>query len=592
MRVLLVCMPFASLDIPSLGLGTLKARLRDRGISCDARYFSLVFADMLGRSSYQTLSEGLPHWSLVGEWVFTKCLYGPSADPGLRYVDEILRRELRSRRAVVDVALSARSAAPALIDAALGAVAWADYDVVGFTSSNAQNVASLALARELKERHPSLLIVFGGANWQGSMGVEAHKHFPFVDFACDGEADDSFPQLLRCVEKQDRAALSSVPGIVWRDGERTVTTGTAPPFGDLDTLPLPDHSDFFSALDDAPRASGALPMLSVESSRGCWWAQTRCCRFCGLNASGRVYRTKSPKRILSELRELARRWNVSRLCLADNVVSPAFLKHVLPALVDNPLPAPLFVDVRPDITRDEVRLLGRLQAHIQPGIESLNDHALELMGKGADALENVRLLKWCRLYGVVPFWNVLHGFPGETDDDYDATLELLPSLRFLRPPESCRRVRLDRFSPFSEASGRFGFRNVEALPVYAHLYPFSRTSLDRIAGSFAYECSTPPADPSRPADLETEVEEWRAEYSHASLRLVADSDGELRLRDDRPGADGAVVRLDPLEQVLYRACDDIGERSYLQELVEDCSPPGVTPPPRWTSAWLRWSDVA
>ena len=516
MRVLLACMPFASLDLPSLGVGTLKARLRDQGIHCDARYFSLLFADMLGRSSYQNLSERVPHWSLVGEWIFTESLYGRGTDPGLHYVDEILRREPAVRQSDIEMALAARGAASALIDAALAAVAWDKYDVVGFTSSNAQNVASLALARALKERFPHLLVVFGGANWQGPMGVEAHRRFPFVDFACAGEADDSLPQLLRCLERDDRGALPSLPGVVWRHGGRTRTTGTALPFADLDALPIPDHSDFFAALDDAPRARGPLPMVSMETSRGCWWAQARCCRFCALNASGRSYRTKSPERILRELRELAGLWSTSRLCLADNVVSPAFMKTVLPALVDDPLPVPIFLDVRPDVTREQIRLLGRIHAHIQPGVESLNDHALELMGKGADALENIRLLKWCRLYGVLPFWNVLHGFPGETDGDYDSSLELLPSLRFLRPPESCRPVRLDRFSPFSEAPERFGFTHVAALPVYAHLYPFSRTSLDRMAASFAYDCSTPLADPARSADLEAEVQAWNLEYSHSS----------------------------------------------------------------------------
>jgi ribosomal peptide maturation radical SAM protein 1 len=569
MRVLLVCMPFASLDAPALGLSTLKAGLLREGMACDVRYFNVAMAERIGRSSYEAVCNRIPHWSLAGEWAFTHCLYGDEADPGTQYVDEVLRKRLGLGAATLEVVLSARAAAPALIEQALRDVAWDEYDVVGFTSSNAQNVASLALARRVKEQHPGLHVVFGGANWQGCMGLEAHKQFPFVDFACSGEADESFIELLHLLARDDRQGLDSIPGVVWRARGRTRSTGTAPPVMDLDALPVPDHGDFFRAIREGSLAGGTPPMASVESSRGCWWAGRNCCRFCALNASGRAYRTKSPQRILGELRELARTWDASHLCLTDNVVSPGFMKVVLPELARDPLPMPLFLDVRPDVTREQVRLLGRIQAIIQPGIESLNDHALEIMGKGSDALENIRLLKWCRLYGVQPYWNILHGFPGEADSDYEATLEMLPSLRFLRPPESCARFRLDRFSPFADDPQRFGLTEVRPLPVYAHLYPFSSTSLGRLAGSFAYRCGEPLSDPVLSTRLEAEVRDWKQGFSHASVRLVEGDDGALSLRDDRRGADRRVHVLDALDRLLYEACEDIAERSQLSDRVEE-----------------------
>ena len=278
------------------------------------------------------------------------------------------------------------------------------------------------------------------------------------------------------------------------------------------------------------------------------------------------------------MRELSGRWNVRRLCLVDNLVSPAFLRDVLPALARDPLPVPIFLEVRPDLSREQVRLLGRLHAQIQPGIESLSDHALGRMGKGADALENIRLLKWCRIYGVMPFWNMLYGLPGEADADYEQVRELLPSLTFLRPPQVCARVRLDRFSPFHERPGEHGFEKIVPLPAYRYLYPFDAPSLGRIAGAFAFGCDPPAVSESAEAQLRDAVDAWMTAYSHSSPRVVEREGGRFAIRDERPGSEAKVIELDAVDQLLYSACEDICRRSRLRRVVEEAFPELEVPP--------------
>lgn len=51
----------------------------------------------------------------------------------------------------------------------------------------------------LKEAGTRMKIVFGGGNWEDEMGLELHRWFPFVDNVCPGEADESFPALVRLV---------------------------------------------------------------------------------------------------------------------------------------------------------------------------------------------------------------------------------------------------------------------------------------------------------------------------------------------------------------------------------------------------------
>lgn len=563
MKVALVCMPFASVDRPALGVSTLKARLLETGSQCDVHYFSLAFAQLIGRWSYDRIAEHLPHRMLVGEWVFTGCLFADGRDPGGSYIDEILLGEWKTPQADVDVVRAARAAAPLLMSTAVSSVDWARYDIIGFSSGASQNIASLALARELKARHPSTPIVFGGANWQGVMGAELLRRFPFVDVAFSGDADDAFPAALDALRGGDTTALRAIPSAIIRTGSR-VRSPRPPSAVVMDELPMPDHGDFFRQLADSPRARGHSPSIPLETSRGCWWAERHPCGFCGLDAAERVFRTKSPPRILSELRDAAVRWPGGRLFVVDTVVSPAFLGQVLPQLAELPLPLPMYFEVRPDVTREHVKLAGRARADIQPGIESFSDHVLRLMGKGTRALENIRLLKWCKTYGVTPHWNVIYGFPGETREDYEELLELLPAISFLCPPRVCEPLSVDRYSPFHEAPDAHGFRDLGPHAPYRHLYPFSRASLTRISYSFSYRCTRECISPEQEERLHAAVREWQLNYTRRSLR-IRDGRGSFGLVDERPGAVAGQISLDPLEQLLYRRADDIATLDALRE---------------------------
>jgi len=565
-KVLLVSMPFASVERPVLALSLLKSEFLEAGIECDVQYLSVAFADLLGRAAYDRIAEYLPHFTLAGEWVFAECLYGPGQEPSESYPEAVLRSTWSADPDAIECVLSARARAPDLLSAAMSAIPWRNYDVVGFSSSNAENLAALALAKLVRERYPSAVIIFGGANWQGAMGVELLSRFPFVDMAFLGEADRSFPEVLRRLATDRDAALDDVPGLALRNSGVVRTTAPPEPVEDLDSLPTPDHADFFAALDYAPRARWLQPAAPMESSRGCWWAEGRPCGFCGLDDVQRVYRTKSPARILSELRELAFLWHGSRISLVDNVVSSGFLAEVLPQLVEDRPRLPLFFDIRPDVTREDVRRMGALQAHVQPGIESFSDHVLRLMGKGSRGLENVRLLKWCRESGVTAHWNVIRGLPGETARDYDDMLAMLPSIRFLCPPRGCGPVNLDRYSLFCQEAQSHGFHDVEPLAVYRYLYPFPERALRRIAYSFSYRRDPPGVDDQRARRLDEEVSTWEEEYSTGALWMTGDDGATVRLLDERPGAEAKDILLEGLDRLLYMSCDSIASRQALLRL--------------------------
>lgn len=268
--------------------------------------------------------------------------------------------------------------------------------------------------------------------------------------------------------------------------------------------------------------------------------------------------------MLSEIRALAQRGRGGSLELVDDVPPPAFFDRVLPQLVEDRLPVRLFCEVRPEATREHIRLLGRLGATVQPGIESLDDHVLKLVHKGSRALENVRLLLWCKTFGVRASWNLIVGFPGESDADYGRMQRLLPAIRFLEPPATCAPFRLDRFSEYAERAAEFGLHDVRPLLPYRYLYPFPEASLRKIAYSFEYTQTRDDELTAAVARVQAQVADWRSGPEPGEPRLRRDAQGGVGIHDTRVDAVAPRRRLDALEACVYTAAADIGRREELR----------------------------
>ncbi|MEI6727695.1 MAG: RiPP maturation radical SAM C-methyltransferase, partial [Actinomycetes bacterium] len=361
------------------------------------------------------------------------------------------------------------------------------------------------------------------------------------------------------------AAWPVLPGVSTRSNGRVTMDCMAEPVHDLDALPVPDFSDYFYALSEAGLRGETKPVLPVEASRGCWWGEKEPCRFCGLVDAHGAYRAKSAGRVLGELRFTAARWSAACLDLVDSVVSRSFLEEVLPELGARPLGVPLFAEVRPELTREQMALLGRAGITIQVGIESLNDHVLRLMHKGTLALENIRLLKSCSEYGVTVHWNLLYDVPGEEAADYAELAEVMPSVSYLPPPDACVPVRLDRFSTYFRDRSTYGYAEHHPAAAFRHIYPFPPEELDEIA--YGFEGTRDPAGSTiagamRHYRLQRDVRDWQRGPRGVGPRVKHD-DGRHVIEDARPDATADGLVLDPLDRLVLRASEGIASRAEL-----------------------------
>jgi ribosomal peptide maturation radical SAM protein 1 len=567
-------MPFAPLSRPSISLSLLRDGVRRRGIEAAILYGTLRLADVLGPGLYRRIQEFPDATAFLGDWLFSRALFGGpgSLDDYLRDVlgpGDGTAATLLPGGTAADVrglleALQAR--AESFLRALLDEVLSRQPAVVGFTSTFQQHVAALALAARLKRARPDLVVVFGGANCQGVMGLETIRQFPWIDFVVSGEGDLVFPDLVEAVLAGRRPGPR--PGLYVGDDVRTTpgaTPSTAELVHDLDGLPFPDYDDYVQQLRACRFAAREpiTPAIPFETARGCWWGQIRHCTFCGLNGQSMAFRKKSQSRALAEVDQLRAKYPGSELAATDNILDLGYFDAFVPGLAERPGPL-VFYEVKANLRKAQLEALARAGIRlIQPGIESLSDHVLGLMRKGVRAVQNIQLLKWCKGLGIRPAWSLLYGFPGERPEEYARMAALVPLISHLPPPQGIGRIRLDRFSPNFERSAELGFANVRPVAAYRHIYPFEDAVLASLAYYFDYDYRDGQDPEAYVGPLRAAVEAW-VERDGADTLAMVEAAGDVVVFDGRPGRRTPVLRLGGLYRRVLLACDTARTASSLE----------------------------
>lgn len=589
--VVLVLMPYARLEHPSIGLGLLKAALTRAGLSSTVLYANLLFAEEVGIDLVQLINHG-SRGDLNGEWTFAGAAFPEHVQDHsfhLSRAAQAFSQATRSplpkadvERIVLDRLHALHALAPSFVDRVARRVLASGPRIVGVSSTFEQHVASLALLRRIRELAPDVVTLIGGANCEAEMGVATVREFPWVDIAFSGEADDAIGPLCKTLLRHGRDAPSEAlpTGAIDRTRAEALThegrTVGIPPrcsVLELDPLPTPDFDDYFETLERMNFGDQVLPGLQLETSRGCWWGAIKHCTFCGLNGGNMAFRAKSPERVLQEIDELSERHGLRKFAVVDNILDMNYVETVLPRLAERG-DYRFFYETKANLRREQVRLLRDAGVlWIQPGIESLHDELLKLMDKGCSALTNIQLLKYAREFGLYVVWNFLGGFPGENDAWHAETADLLPLLHHLPPPHKAFRVRFDRFSVYQREPERFGLRLVP-FDSYRDVFPVSPEGLADLAyflkdagdahethDSLRIETVEPPGI----AALQEAVRVWQKAAGHFEPALLTmDDEGDaVTLFDTRPCAPERRVRLEGLSAELYRRMEPSLPRARL-----------------------------
>ncbi|BCA55293.1 putative Radical SAM protein [Nitrospira sp. KM1] len=512
-RVALVNMPFSYSKYPSIQLGALSALLKSQGIPVDCHHLNVRFAHTIGVPLYEMICEKR---ALFGEWLFSYLLFreNPKRAEYPRVFKPVFEQIAQaSGHAVGYFEDMATRLVPQFLTGMLTSIDWSRYQLVGFTSTFDQNVASLTMAKLIKDLYPDVITVFGGANYDGEMGLEYFRAFSFIDHVVVGEGEETFPALVRQI--LDGKTGGYPHGVAYREDGRIRFTPNTSLFTNFTKTGPPDYDDYYHLLTELGDAAQGLDrILLYEGSRGCWWGEKHHCTFCGLNAQSMKFRAKTCEQAAQEMTYLSHRYDTARFRLVDNIIDMRYIDNLFGKFASDHCDLDVFIETKSNLHKSQIKTLaaGGVKC-MQPGLESLSPNQLKAMDKGATPMQNIICLKWSFYYRVTVSWNILLGFPGETNEDYRRQIELIPSLLHLQPPESTGKFWLERFSPYFSRPHEYGVRITGAGLAYQYVYDVRQVDVKKIAYDFEYDLENWSVDPHVYQELVSVIEGWQRLHS-------------------------------------------------------------------------------
>ncbi|WP_264059140.1 RiPP maturation radical SAM C-methyltransferase [Mycolicibacterium psychrotolerans] len=604
-RVCLVQMPWGSAITPSLGLHVLETHLTNECLADVSVYYAnLDFYEQLPEAfSTSVLKRHFwdnPCLFWLCDGIFATHAYSDqsvakaSQDALDRTIDRLVA-DNKDRAVgdnldqlvewlsgnIQDVGHVVGTIIPSFLSTLAGQLISGGYDVIGLGTFFNQTSACLSLARMLRLHGYSGLIILGGAGVTDSMARGLIRSFRNLDAVVVGDGELPLGEICRALatqgsamplsdqviwsERRDSQRFEQVkPEPVRRRGERTTTPGIPVLTGD-------GYERFFK-IRSQTRFAGEDVQIPFEISRGCYWVARSKCTFCGI-ADDFKMKAKTPHVAVPEIVGLAERLDADYLVCADTALPKNHIRVTVPQLAESlkMRRRSFFFEVRVDIPKEELRAFSQLgNVVLQPGIESLSTPLLTHMRKGTSAIQNIQFLRWCRIFGILPYYNILHGFPGEDPTWYVGMKSLMRHVFHLSAPRTATQVMLLRNSPLLREGGQH-LGVVKPWDEYRIMYPaVDAESLDDLAYYFNGDFSDIDGEGIKPrADLISTVREWQRADRSGTAFLMRDKvdGGSCAVYDGR--MDSAVeLTLDSVDAAILDAGDEATDLDGVCEKLE------------------------
>lgn len=284
----------------------------------------------------------------------------------------------------------------------------AEPKILGMSIQQCNTTISTMVAREVKKRSPSTIIIVGGFScYNPSIGLSA---FPLADYMCIGEADLTVADLVtRLINGEE---VYDLPGVLSQRDTLHRIFIPAPMENNLDKLEDPRYEWFPLSIY---RNWDGYQLTPVIASRGCRWSR---CTFC---AERFYWRIKSPNKFVDELEYL-----VSEGCHlfmfneSDLNGSPEKVMEICDEIIKRNLKIKLTAQLRIHKKCDRAfyqKLAAAGFVALRFGVDAFSENTLRLQKKGYKKDTIRQNLKDCWESGIYTEVNWVIGVPGETEED-------------------------------------------------------------------------------------------------------------------------------------------------------------------------------
>lgn len=278
----------------------------------------------------------------------------------------------------------------------------------------------------LLKKHTTMTVCVGGnIITRLSEGIRANKDIldTFCDYILMGDGECSIVKFVDFLHGKCKS--DEVPGMIWKEGfnlfanpidkERHMENIAWPVFQGmkLDNYYCPEVT------------------FAIEFARGCYW---RKCSFCAVDISHKKYCMKPMEHLIDEIEHLVDNYGIKNFVFVDEAIPVKkyveFADYIIKRKLDIHFYS--FARMEKGYTYEVLEHLKKAGLSILWwGYESKSVRIMELMTKGIDVDERISILENAYRAGI---WNhclCMAGFPTETKEEIQATLDEIRNNRKL-----------------------------------------------------------------------------------------------------------------------------------------------------------------
>ncbi|MEJ2241214.1 MAG: radical SAM protein [Candidatus Bathyarchaeota archaeon] len=292
-------------------------------------------------------------------------------------------------------------------------------NLIGITSMTPTIQSAIQSANIAKEASPDAMVVLGGPHttFMDKQVLEEEKN---VDVIVRGEGEQTLLEITQNIPNNEK--LNQIEGITFRKGNEIIRTPDRKYIQNLDELPRPAYHHFPL---EKYRLFGRR-ILPIITSRGC----PSQCSFCTTSRIfGKAFRARSPKNVVDELEWLRDEHGADAFSFYDDTFT--LIKNraleICEEIKKRKINLPWDCQTRVSTVSKEM-LTKMREANCQQvffGVESGCQKILNAVNKGTTVEQNKAAIKLAKEAGLFVAVSVMVGYPGETSEMLNQTIDLL-----------------------------------------------------------------------------------------------------------------------------------------------------------------------
>lgn len=295
-------------------------------------------------------------------------------------------------------------------------------DFIGISFTTPLFSQAAKLADLIKQYRRSIIIITGGPH-TSALPSETLRNSK-INIAVIGEGDFTLQEIV------DGKKLDTIKGIAYKKNKKIHFTKPREYLKNLDVLPFPsfeliDVNNYYFPHTVCRKN----PVAPLETSRGCIYG----CVYCNKSIFGRTFRTKTPQRVLSDIKKIIE-LGFKEITIIDDGFTTDIerAKKICQLIITNDLKIEIncLNGIRANRIDKELLLLMKKAGfyRVSFGVESGSQKILDTIKKDITKEVLKKAFRLCKEVGIETVGYFMFGLPGEEEKDMEETIQFAKEL--------------------------------------------------------------------------------------------------------------------------------------------------------------------